>query len=369
MTDYLRAGKQIGIIGGQKIGFLLAMKAKTMGFEINLLDPDPDCQAAFLADHFIQADYHDSSALERLGLISDVVTYTVDNLDVETLALSERHLNIPQSTDLLALTKDRLLLKGFLEECGVNTLPYATIIQMTDIEEKIDGIGYPCYVSNTRSDEKIYLEDPTNLFDILDLVKDGTCILEAVTPGARRLSVTVARNEQGHITVLPAVEHIYDDERLVETIAVKDYLPLDLQEEIYRIGRLIAENLENRGSITLELLLSETGLVFVDNIIPVINDKALYTQDTCIMDVFEVHLRSICNWPLMEKIELLHDVIIYHVIAREVTLMQRQIQHHPNWKFYFYNKDSNSLQGHVGHITVINNDLQESLDELNQIMR
>ena len=368
LTDYLRAGSTIGIIGGGPNALMLGIQAKTMGFKVNLLDPDVNCPAHSIADEFIQADYQDLVAIERLGILSDVVTYLTDDIDVEVLSNISYNMNLPQSLDALALLHDKLLMKGFLEDCGVNVLPYATIVQMTDIEEKIDGIGYPCYLEETRGKERIYLTSPADMTQIMDLVRQGTCILEADLPDARRLSVTVARNEQGNISTFPVVEHHYQDNRLLETIACTNHLGQDLQDEIKRIGILIAEKLENRGVITIDFLVAETGLILVDSIIPIISEKTMYTKDGCAISSYEAHLRSLCDWPLMTEIDLKQDVIIYHAIARELSLMQRQIHHQPTWKFYFYSQNAILLSSQIGCIVVLVKDFDFDYENLHEIM-
>ena len=40
--------------------------------------------------------------------------------------------------------------KSFLEDNNIVIAPYATIVSPTDIQEAIDGIGYPCILKNTR---------------------------------------------------------------------------------------------------------------------------------------------------------------------------------------------------------------------------
>ena len=57
---------------------------------------------------------------------------------------------IPQGTDLLAITQDRLLEKSFLETNNIVIAPYATIVSPTDIQDAIDGIGYPLRFETTR---------------------------------------------------------------------------------------------------------------------------------------------------------------------------------------------------------------------------
>ena len=57
----------IGLLGGGQLGRMLAQAARAMGYRIAVLDPDPACPAASLADSVIVAGYDDVGAAIRLA--------------------------------------------------------------------------------------------------------------------------------------------------------------------------------------------------------------------------------------------------------------------------------------------------------------
>lgn len=103
----------IGIVGGGQLGRMMAMSAKEMGFRVGVLDPTANCPTAQVADWHIVAAYDDVFALEEMARRSDVITYEFENVSVEALNSILPYANIPQGTDLLAITQDRLLEKSF----------------------------------------------------------------------------------------------------------------------------------------------------------------------------------------------------------------------------------------------------------------
>ncbi len=72
----------IGIIGGGQLGRMLAMAAARLNFRTIILEPQPDCPAAQVANEQIVAAYDDPAALERLAASCDVVTYEFENVPV-----------------------------------------------------------------------------------------------------------------------------------------------------------------------------------------------------------------------------------------------------------------------------------------------
>ena len=57
----------IGILGGGQLGRMLALAARAMGYRIWILDPDPDCPAAAMADRVVVGAYDDVDAALRLA--------------------------------------------------------------------------------------------------------------------------------------------------------------------------------------------------------------------------------------------------------------------------------------------------------------
>src|SRR5690349_18543419 len=83
MTAPLPAGATIGIIGGGQLGRMLAMAAARLGYRTIVLEPQPDCPAAQVANRQIIATYDDPAALAELARTSAVVTYEFENVPVD----------------------------------------------------------------------------------------------------------------------------------------------------------------------------------------------------------------------------------------------------------------------------------------------
>ncbi len=63
----LPAGSTIGIIGGGQLGRMLAMAAARLGYRTVVLEPQPDCPAAQVANRQIAAAYDDTACARRTG--------------------------------------------------------------------------------------------------------------------------------------------------------------------------------------------------------------------------------------------------------------------------------------------------------------
>ena len=76
----IAAPATIGILGGGQLGRMLGLAARAMGYRIAILDPDPDCPAASVADRVIVGGYDDVGAALRLAHLCAVVTYELEHV-------------------------------------------------------------------------------------------------------------------------------------------------------------------------------------------------------------------------------------------------------------------------------------------------
>ncbi|MGL4697699.1 5-(carboxyamino)imidazole ribonucleotide synthase [Enterococcus larvae] len=368
MNKPVLPGQMIGIVGGGQLGKMMALSAKEMGFRIAVLDPSVDCPAAQVADWHLLAEYNDLEALEELANRSQVVTYEFENVDVDSLIHIQHLVDIPQGTDLLAITQDRLLEKSFLESNNVVIAPYATIVSPTDIQDAIDGIGYPCVLKTTRGgyDGKgqYVLYSPSDLAPSMNLLKEGTCVLEAWIPFEKEISVLVSGNGSGDIETFPVAENIHRNNILHETI-VPARVDDEVIEEAQRIARLIAKEVNLAGTLAVEMFLTNNGGIYVNELAPRPHNSGHYTIEACSFSQFDTHIRGICGWSI-PSIKLLSDAVMVNIMGEEIYETMDYISEKMDWHFHYYGKSEAKPGRKMGHITILTDDIFDTLEEIYQ---
>ncbi|MDR0615124.1 MAG: 5-(carboxyamino)imidazole ribonucleotide synthase [Lactobacillales bacterium] len=361
-------GQTIGIIGGGQLGRMMAIAAKEMGFRIGVLDPVDDSPAAQIADFQIVANYDDKRALERLAKTCDVLTYEFENVDVDGLVAIQDKVSIPQGTDLLAITQDRLLEKAFLEEENIIIAPFATIVHPMEIQDAIKDIGYPCVLKTTRGgyDGKgqHVIVSVADIAPAMNLLRQGTCVLEALIPFVKELSIQVAGNGCGAYTVFPVVENIHRRNILHETIAPANVLD-EVIEEARRFALVMAESLNLAGVLCVEMFLTKEGGIYVNELAPRPHNSGHYTIEACSMSQFTAHIRGIVGWPLPE-VKLFSRAVMVNVLGEEYVETQALIPKKAEWNFHYYGKHEVKNGRKMGHITILTDDLSETLEEIYQ---
>ncbi|EOT47546.1 MULTISPECIES: 5-(carboxyamino)imidazole ribonucleotide synthase [Enterococcus] len=367
LSNLLMPGATIGIVGGGQLGRMMAMSAKTMGFRVGVLDPTNDCPAAQVADWHIVADYEDTLALGELAKRSDVLTYEFENVSVEALNHLSADASIPQGTDLLAITQDRLLEKAFLEEQNIVIAPYATIISPTDIQDAIDSLGYPCVLKQTRGgyDGKgqLVLKSRSDVSEAMTLLRQGTCELEAWIPFEKELSILVAGNGR-EFTTFPVVENVHRKNILYQTIAPAR-IPDEVVAEAKRIALVLAQALDLRGVLAVEMFLTASGSLYVNELAPRPHNSGHYTIEACTMSQFDAHIRGICGWPLA-PVRQTTPAVMVNILGIELQKSYLMIPEKPHWQFHYYGKDKAKIYRKMGHITIPTQDLEQTLEEIKQ---
>ena len=366
LSELIEQGKTIGIIGGGQLGQMLTFAAKQAGMRVVILDPNPDCSAAQAADSSIVAEYSDKKAIEELARRSDVLTYEFENVDLEALEDVSDKVLIPQGTELLRITKDRLREKTFLKEHGLQVAPFAAVSCKEDLVSAIEEIGYPSVLKTCEGGydgkSQLVLHTREDLKNADELLEQGRCILEGWVEFSMECSVMVARNMDGAISVFPVSENIHRNQILHESI-VPARMSEELQSNAKKMAEKNADSLNLCGILGVEMFVGADGRLYVNELAPRPHNSGHYSIEACNFSQFAVHNRAICNWP-MPKIDLLSPVVMVNILGQHVDGCRKLVLKKPQWHFHDYGKGEIRIDRKMGHVTILTDDIEKTLAEV-----
>src|SRR5204863_2904823 len=84
-------GATIGILGGGQLGRMTAMAARSLGYRVQVLDPDPSCPARFVVDSCFAAPLDDAEAAADLARGCDVVTIEIEKVGLDAMRAAAEH--------------------------------------------------------------------------------------------------------------------------------------------------------------------------------------------------------------------------------------------------------------------------------------
>ena len=300
----LAPGAVIGILGGGQLGRMLGIAARAMGYRIAVLDPDPACPAAAIADRVVVGGYDDyAAALELAGLV-DVVTYELEHVDARVVEALEARIPVRPGLLALRVAQDRLAERRFLARLGLATAPWREASDDASLLAAACALGFPLRVKapfggyDGRS--QVRVSDEAGLSRALERLgrpAGSPVLVEAELDYAMELSVIVARGLDGELAAYPVGRNRHDAGILVESVAPAD-VPAEVAAAAASLGVRVAEALEAVGVVSVELFLLRDGSLTVNEIAPRVHNSGHWTIEGARTSQFEQHIRAICGLPL-----------------------------------------------------------------------
>ncbi|MGX6979531.1 5-(carboxyamino)imidazole ribonucleotide synthase [Vagococcus elongatus] len=366
MTKVIFPESVIGIVGGGQLGQMMAMSAKEMGYVVGVLDPAENCPAAQVSDWHIQADYDDKKALKELADNCDVLTYEFENVDVSALEQVKDDVLLPQGTQLLSITQNRVREKNFLSEAQVLIAPFVEVNNFEDLVDGVVKIGFPCVLKTASGgyDGKgqQVLREKSQLEDCRKMIASSPCVLEAWLDFEKEISVLVCGNGQNDYVTLTVGENIHRNNILHETI-----VPADIQSEIaeksQKIALKIARALNLAGILAVEMFLTEEGEIYVNELAPRPHNSGHHSIESCSMSQFDLHIRGVCGYPLSSP-RLLSSAVMVNILGEHLDATYKIIPEKADWHFHYYGKKEAKVGRKMGHITILTDDTAHTLREI-----
>ncbi|MGX1195498.1 5-(carboxyamino)imidazole ribonucleotide synthase [Metabacillus sp. SLBN-84] len=362
-------GSTIGIIGGGQLGRMMTVAAKSMGYDVAVLDPTPNSPCGQLADYEITASYNDLEAIKKLAELSDVITYEFENIDYEALKWIEANAYLPQGSALLSLTQDRGTEKKAITDAGCTVADYRIVETETELASAAEELELPCVLKTCRGgyDGKgqAVIRHNEDLKAAAELLKNGTCILEKLVPFVKEISVIVARNPDGEIRSFPIAENVHVNNILHQSIVPARIEEGTAREAEKQAGKLAAAfNLV--GTLAVEMFVTEEGSILINELAPRPHNSGHYTIDLCETDQFEQHIRAVCNLPLGNPV-LLHPGIMVNVLGEHMPLISNNLSLFSEGKIYLYGKKEAKHRRKMGHVTFLIESIDQKEKEINNL--
>ncbi|MDG5785929.1 5-(carboxyamino)imidazole ribonucleotide synthase [Evansella sp. AB-P1] len=363
---WIEPGRTIGILGGGQLGRMMALSAREMGYRIAVLEPTPDSPCGQVADIQIAAPYDDLTAARKMAKHCDVLTYEFENIDSITATWLEENLYLPQGSDLLSITQDRILEKRAITSFHVPVVPFEAIYTKDDLINSIEKLGLPAVLKTTRGgyDGKgqHVFKDINEIEDVWKEMGDNSpFVLEAWMPFEKEISVIVTRSVHGEVTTFPIAENIHVNNILHQTI-VPARIEREIENEAIKIAKHLAESFHLIGTLAVEMFVAD-GKIYVNELAPRPHNSGHYTINACVTSQFEQHIRAICGWPLGST-ELLKPVVMVNILGEHVPNVLEHIRDLKGAQLHLYGKAEAKVGRKMGHVNILGSTTEEILEHV-----
>ena len=353
MTEPLRPGAVIGILGGGQLGRMLAVAASRLGYRTHVYEPGAAPPAADVAHALTTAGYDDAAALTAFAGAVDVITYEFENVPTAALDLLERLKPIHPNRRALAISQDRLAEKAFLNGIGLATAPYAAVTTAEDLAAALARIGCPSILKTTRlgydGKGQARIKSEAESAAALAAMQGAPAVLEGFIPFTHEVSVIAARAIDGSVACYDPGENVHRDGILHSTTVPARLTPGQRSDAILAAARIL-NALDYVGVLGVELFVTPEGLI-VNEIAPRVHNSGHWTQNGCAVDQFEQHIRAITGWPLGDGGRH-SDVTMENLIGDDIARIP-QIARERNAALHLYGKAEARPGRKMGHVNRI----------------
>jgi 5-(carboxyamino)imidazole ribonucleotide synthase len=279
---------------------MFTVAARTLGYRVTVLDPDPLSPAAEFATGHLNTPYTDPASLDALANTCAAVTTEFENAPAEVLDAIATRTVVRPSGSSVAVAQDRRREKGFFAERGFPLGTYAVVESAADIRAALARVNLPALLKTARfgydGKGQARIESAAELARVFALWKGVPCILEELLVLEREVSVVLGRSDEGQVAVFPVAENRHARGILDLTI-VPARVPAALAAQATELAARVARELDYVGILAVEMFVVG-GKLLLNELAPRPHNSGHYTIDACRTSQFEQQVRVLCGLPL-----------------------------------------------------------------------
>jgi len=352
---------KIGVLGGGQLGRMLIQEAINLNLHIHIMDPDQNAPCASIAQTFTCGAITDFDAVMEFGKDKNLITVEIENVNIEALEMLEKSgVQVYPQPHVLKIIKDKGTQKQFYKKNGIPTSPFvifdsAQELMNASIElpavQKLRTGGYDGKGVQILKDAKSSFDAPHLIENLIDFEKE--------------ISIIVARNDKGQISTFPSVECEFNPEaHLVEFL----FSPAEISQEIENKAKEIASDLIEKidmvGILAVEMFLTKSGELLVNEIAPRPHNSGHHTIECCETSQFAQHLRAILGLPLGST-ALIQPGAMINLLGEKghtgtaIYEGLSELLNHTHVFPHLYGKEQTKPLRKMGHITITGNSIKE----------
>ncbi len=370
MTKVIAPGGRLGVLGSGQLGRMFALAARRLGYRVVVYSPDQDSPTGQVADTEFTARYDDLERVKAFARTVDVVTFEFENVPFATAAACAQFAPVRPRGEVLHITQQRLREKTYLREQGFPVTPFARVTSLAELEAALDALGLPAVLKSAdfgydgKGQRKLLARaDAPAAWSALGVQE---AILEGFVDFALEVSVVAARGLDGSFAAFDVFENAHAHHILDVTVCPARIDP-KLAREALELARGILERLDVVGVLCVEMFVTKSGTLLVNELAPRPHNSGHLTFDASLTNQFEQQVRAVCGLPLGSP-QLLRPAAMMNLLGDVWANGE------PNWaaalelpnvKLHLYGKSDPRPGRKMGHLTA----LADTVDEAERVVR
>jgi 5-(carboxyamino)imidazole ribonucleotide synthase len=300
-------GATLGFLGGGQLGRMTAFAARSMGYDVHVLDPDERPPAGAAASRVVCAPFDDADAVVDLARGCSVLMPEIETISAEGMRRAVEYAPVRPGAAVLHIVQDRARQKRWLEGQGFPLTPHRVLTTADDCMIAMASLRGPCFVKTASGGYdgrgQIRTDAPAGIAAAWATLGRRPCVAEQGVDIAVELSVLVARSPSGALAAYePAANHH------IGGILAWSVIPGIEDPAVARRARELAAGLAEalgiEGLLCVEMFLATDGSLLVNELAPRPHNSYHESVEGCATSQFEQAVRAICDLPLGDPTSL-----------------------------------------------------------------
>jgi 5-(carboxyamino)imidazole ribonucleotide synthase len=375
-SSIVRPGGLLAILGGGQLGRMTAMAARTMGYRVRVMDPEPACPASFIADQTIVGRWDDARAARRLATGADAVTLEIEQIGVDALSEVARIAPLRPGVESIRIIQDKTLQKTWLADNGFPVGPFRVVRSEEELLEAVPALGGRVFLKigrggyDGRGQARIGFDDPATEETIAaawQSIGEQPAVAEQALDLDCEISVMAARNPAGEVRSYPAARNHHENQILAWSVLPAG-VPAELESRAQELAATIIARLNLEGLLCVELFVTRQGELLVNELAPRPHNSYHQSERGCVTSQFEQLVRTTCNLPLGDT-SLITPAAIVNLLG-ELWLTESGEPNFaaalaiPGVRLHLYEKHTPRVGRKMGHLSSVGTTAEQALERV-----
>ena len=376
--NYFSSDFKLGILGGGQLGKMMIYETRKYDIQTLVLDPSNDAPSRIACNEFFQGDLMDYDTVYEFGKKVDVLTFEIENVNVDALAQLEKEgKTVFPSAKTLKTINNKATQKLFYVDHQIPTADFKRFAYPDEILNAVknESLAFPFVWKSARFGYDGQGVKVIRTYSDLEGLPEGECIAEKMIPFKNELAVIVARDSKGNVKTYPVVEmEFHPEANQVEYVIC----PARISEEVAKKAQLIALKVskayEHVGLLAVEMFQTENDEILVNEVAPRPHNSGHYSIEASYTNQFEQQIRAILGLPLGNTESKVAGIMVNLVGDEDYTgsVIYKNIEKIMAMEGvtpHIYGKRETRPFRKMGHVTIVNKDIAKAREIAEQVKK
>lgn len=371
----IEPGSTIGILGGGQLGRMTGLAARSLGYDVHVLDPDPNCPASVIASRTVAARFDDAPAAASLAERCAVVTLEIEQIGTDALAAVAARAPLRPSAAAVHIIQDRIRQKTWLDANGFPVGAFRAVASRDESVAAFESLGRCIFKSTSGGYDgrgQVRVSSAEEAASAWASLGSKPCLVEQFLDIDREISMLVARRPTSvasptgpqRVVFPPAFNH--HEHGILDWSILPAAVGPGIVTQAERVAAGIATTLGIEGLIAIELFIVRDGRLLVNELAPRPHNTFHATERGCATSQFEQLVRAVCDLPLGST-ELLSPSAIANLLGdlwSNGTPPYAAALEIPSVRLHLYGKSSARPGRKMGHLSAVGATGDEAMERV-----